>query len=103
MPQVKVKICGVTNWTDAQRAIEGGADFLGFNFYAGSPRHIGPAKARKIVERLPKQVAAVGVFVNETEESVLEIARAVGLDYVQLHGDESPATVARLGRSFRVI
>ena len=76
---VKVKICGITNWTDAKRAIDSGADLLGFNFYARSPRYVTPAKARRIVRRLPKGVSSVGVFVNETEEKILEIAREVGL------------------------
>ncbi len=100
---MRVKICGITNWTDARRAIESGADFLGFNFYPGSPRYIAPAKARRIVQRLPKGVSAVGVFVNEPEKKVLEIARGVGLDYLQLHGDETPETVARLQRVLPVI
>ena len=86
-----MKICGITNWPDARRAVEAGADFLGFNFYAGSPRYIAPAKARRIVRRLPKRVGAVGVFVNESEEKMAEIARSVGLAQLQLHGDESPA------------
>jgi phosphoribosylanthranilate isomerase len=103
MARVKVKICGITNWTDAKRAIAAGADLLGFNFYPGSPRYITPARARRIVRRLPKGVAAVGVFVNETEDRTIEIARAVGLDYVQLHGDESPASVARIARTLPVI
>jgi len=103
MHRVRVKICGITNWTDARRAIESGADFLGFNFYPGSPRYIAPAKARRIVKKLPKGVAAVGVFVNEPEEKMLEIARRVGLDYLQLHGDESPETVAHLQRALPVI
>jgi phosphoribosylanthranilate isomerase len=101
--KVKVKICGITNWLDARRAIDAGADFLGFNFYSGSPRYVTPAKARLIVRRLPKLIAAVGVFVNETEEKTLEIARAVGLHCVQLHGDETPATVEHVGRLFPVI
>lgn len=103
MARVKVKICGITNWTDARRAVAEGADLLGFNFYAGSPRYVAPAKAKRIVRRLPKKVSAVGVFVNESEEKMLEIARAVGLDTLQLHGDETPAMVARLKRSFPVI
>jgi phosphoribosylanthranilate isomerase len=103
MARVKVKICGITNWRDAKRAIEGGADLLGFNFYARSPRYITPRKAREIARRLPKRTIAVGVFVNETEEAMLEIARTVGLEYLQLHGDESPETVARMERSFGVI
>ena len=99
----RVKICGITNWTDAKRAILGGADFLGFNFYMRSPRYIAPAKARLIVRRLPKDVSGVGVFVNETEAKMLEIARAVGLSHLQLHGDELPAAVRRLERSLHVI
>lgn len=98
-----MKICGVTNWPDAKAAVEGGADFLGFNFYAGSPRYIAPPKARRIVRRLPKWVSAVGVFVNEREEEMLSIARHVGLDYLQLHGDEPPAAVSRLKGSLPVI
>jgi phosphoribosylanthranilate isomerase len=98
-PKVKVKICGITNWADARRACEAGADFLGFNFYRASPRYIDPAKARGIVRRLPRNVAAVGVFVNEPEETMLETARAVGLKYLQLHGEERPQIVSRLRRS----
>ena len=100
---MRIKICGITNSRDARRAIECGADLLGFNFYPGSPRYVTPAKARRMVQRLPKNVSAVGVFVNEPEEKVLAIARRVGLKYLQLHGDESPAEVARLAREVPVI
>jgi phosphoribosylanthranilate isomerase len=100
---VKVKICGITNWSDARRAVEAGADFLGFNFYPKSSRYIAPAAARRILQRLPAGVPSVGVFVNEPEREMLAIARQVGLDYVQLHGDEPPEVVSRMRRSFRVI
>jgi phosphoribosylanthranilate isomerase len=103
MAKVKVKICGITNWADAKRAADAGADFLGFNFYRLSPRYISPAKARQIVGRLPKRVRAVGVFVNEREEKMLDIARTIGLDMLQLHGDESPSEVASLRRRLPVI
>jgi phosphoribosylanthranilate isomerase len=103
MSKVKVKICGITSWTDARRAIEAGAHFLGFNFYRPSPRYIQPAAARRIIRRLPKGVAAVGVFVNETEANMLAITRRVGLDYLQLHGDETPEQVTRLKREIPVI
>jgi phosphoribosylanthranilate isomerase len=103
MGKVEVKICGITNGVDAKQAIEGGARFLGFNFYPGSPRYIPPAKARVIVRGLPKGISVVGVFVNESEEKMLEIAQKVGLSHLQLHGDELPASVGRLERSFRVI
>jgi phosphoribosylanthranilate isomerase len=100
---VKVKICGITNWRDARCAMEAGADFLGFNFYSGSPRYIAPAMARRIVRRLPKKVVSVGVFANMPEKKMLRIARTVGLDCLQLHGDESPETVVRLERDLPVI
>jgi phosphoribosylanthranilate isomerase len=103
MAKVKVKICGITNWTDARRAVEAGAQFLGFNFYRPSPRYIQPAAARRIIRRLPDGIAAVGVFVNEPEANMLAVARRVGLDYLQLHGDEPPEQVARLKREIPVI
>lgn len=103
MARVKVKICGITSWRDARRACEAGADFLGFNFYPGSPRYIEPAKARRIIRRLPKSIGVVGVFQDESEKNVRAIARQAGLGYLQLHGDEPPAMVLRLGRSWHVI
>jgi len=103
MAKTRVKICGITNWSDAKQAFEAGAEFLGFNFYRESPRYISPSRAKTIVRRLPKNVSAVGVFVNESESSALENASGVGLKYVQLHGDESPQTVAHLSRRVRVI
>jgi phosphoribosylanthranilate isomerase len=103
MAKVKVKICGITNWTDARRAVEAGAQFLGFNFYRPSPRYIRPAAARRIIRRLPDGITAVGVFVNESEANMLAIARRVGLDYLQLHGNEPPEQVARLKREIPVI
>ena len=103
MARVKLKICGITSWMDARRACEAGADFLGFNFYLRSPRYIGPAKARSIIRRLPRGVDAVGVFVNESEDKILKIAGTAGLGYLQLHGDETAAAVARLARALPMI
>jgi phosphoribosylanthranilate isomerase len=92
-----VKICGITNLEDALAAVEAGADLLGFNFYAKSPRHVSPQEARLIAEELPEGVARVGVFVNESEPRA--VARAVeesGVGAAQLHGDETPEFCARL-------
>jgi phosphoribosylanthranilate isomerase len=100
---VRVKICGITNWADAKAAIDAGADALGFNFYNASPRKISVSHAREIVRHMPKNVNAVGVFVNERPAQVLKIARAVKLGALQLHGEESPKTVEQLARSFPVI
>jgi len=100
---VLVKICGITSLADAQRAIEAGADALGFNFYRRSPRYVSPAEARKIVERLPARILAVGVFVNEPAAAVRRTARAAKLDWVQLHGGETPEEVAQLAQFYPVV
>ena len=86
-----VKVCGITNLEDALAAVEAGADLLGFNFYARSPRYISPEDARRIVERVPEGVVCVGVFVNESSpEDVLRHTRESGVAAAQLHGDETP-------------
>ncbi|HEY2351558.1 MAG TPA: phosphoribosylanthranilate isomerase [Candidatus Acidoferrum sp.] len=94
----RVKICGITNLADAASACEAGADAVGLNFYPRSPRNISVARAAEIRAQLPAGVEAFGVFVNSGPEEILEVCRAVGLDAVQLHGDEPPDVVARLAR-----
>jgi phosphoribosylanthranilate isomerase len=87
----RVKVCGITNLEDALASLDAGADMLGFNFYARSPRYVTPAEARKIIERLPEGATCVGVFVNEPAPAEVErIAREAGLGAAQLHGDETP-------------
>lgn len=87
---VKIKICGITNLEDAKAAIEFGADALGFVFYNKSPRAISPDNARSIISSLPPFTSTVGVFVDEDNTSIEEIASYAGLNVIQLHGDEPP-------------
>jgi len=87
---VKVKICGLTNCDDAAAAIDMGADLLGFNFYPRSPRFIAPEKAGEIIGRLPGFVDVAGVFVNASFDEIRETLGVCPLNWVQLHGDETP-------------
>jgi len=95
-----VKICGITTLDDALAAVDAGADALGFNFYARSPRYISPANAREITNHLPPSIMKVGVFVNHELQSVLAIASEAHLTAVQLHGDESPEYCRQLEQTF---
>ncbi len=86
----EIKICGLTSLADARFVAENGADALGFIFYPKSPRKVTPGGVRDIVRALPAEVAKVGVFVNEGIQTVREVMEHCGLDFVQLHGNESP-------------
>ena len=106
IPQVKIKICGMTQLKDALFAIEQGADAVGFIFYKKSPRSTTMKTVRDIILKLPPLAGTVGVFVDETVERVNKVADYCGLDMVQLHGDESPAFCRKIHRrvikAFRV-
>lgn len=90
------KICGITNLEDALTAADAGADALGFVFHEGSPRKTDPETVRKIVGKLPGRIEKVGVFVNQTEDSICALADETGLSAVQLHGDSLDPHVADL-------
>jgi phosphoribosylanthranilate isomerase len=90
MIAVKVKICGITNVEDALAAIEMGADLIGFNFYPQSKRYVTPDQARAIIDKLPTFVDIAGIFVNAAGEHVRAVAKMCSLNWVQLHGDETP-------------
>ena len=92
---VKVKICGIMNLGDARVAADAGADAIGLVF-AESPRRVSVERAKEIAAALPQDILKVGVFVDAGPEEVLRIAREVGLDYAQLHGDEPPEAVAEI-------
>jgi len=91
-----VKICGITNLPDALCAIDAGTNALGFVFYPRSPRFCDVEKARHIIRELPRSVVKVGVFVDEPIDLLLQYLSNLPLDYVQLHGSESPEFCSKL-------
>ena len=98
MSKLLVKICGITKVEDAQCAVKAGADALGFMFWHMSTRKLDPSFAAEIARTLPSTVRRVGVFVNEPREEMARMADAVGLDLLQLHGDEPPEALEGLPR-----
>lgn len=95
---LRVKICGITRLEDVQAACRAGADALGFVFYEKSPRHVSIYTAAMLVRALPPFVQSVGLFVDAQPDFIERVLRAVPLDVLQFHGNESPAACARYGR-----
>ena len=85
---VKVKICGITKVEDARAAIAFGADMIGVNFYAPSPRYVSIERACEIRGTIDAADKVVGVFVNASREFVAHCLDTVRLDLLQFHGDE---------------
>jgi phosphoribosylanthranilate isomerase len=92
----KIKICGITNPSDALGAVKAGADAIGLNFYERSLRSVTPLDALEIVARLPEELVVVGVFVNALAEEISELESHLRLGAIQLHGDENPEILSQL-------
>jgi phosphoribosylanthranilate isomerase len=89
----QVKVCGVCDVSGALAAAEAGADLIGFHF-CSSRRRITPEQAREmavaLAGRSDRRPRLVGVFIDQSEAEVEEVAAFVGLDVLQLHGSEAP-------------
>jgi phosphoribosylanthranilate isomerase len=94
---VLVKICGLTDPTEAIACASAGADWIGLNFHPASPRRVDPTLAAEIVASLPEGTRAVGLFVDRPPAEVAATAERVGLTIVQLHGQEPPEDLLALG------
>jgi len=100
---LRIKICGITNREDAFAAVEYGADAVGFVFHPKSPRAVTLETAKKILSELPPFINAVGVFVNESKTNIEEIVEGVGLNVIQLHGNEPPEACHLLRKVIKAI
>lgn len=99
---IRVKICGVTTVADSRTVAAAGADAVGLNFYARSPRHLSRERAHEIAAAIPASVLKVGVFVDVPIDEIRRTFEQVPLDLVQLHGNEPDALAVDLG-AHRVI
>ena len=98
LARLGVKICGITSLEDARVAVDAGADAVGFVLWPGSPRYVSRETARDIAAALPPFVSRVGVFVDPTSDELRDAAEEIGLDVLQLHGNEDLDTLAPLPR-----
>ena len=103
---MEFKVCGLTNFEDATFAASRGAHALGFVFYEPSPRCADINEIADFVIDLPRHIAKVGVFVDEDPARIHQIYKSCRLDFVQLHGKESPQYCQELDlpyiKAFRV-
>jgi phosphoribosylanthranilate isomerase len=97
-----VKICGVTSVADARMVAAAGAQAIGLNFFAGSPRYVETGVALEIIQSLPSFVEPVGLFVDTPIPEIRHIANSLGLRTIQLHGAVTPQTIAEL-REFSIV
>ncbi|TWT65214.1 phosphoribosylanthranilate isomerase [Allorhodopirellula solitaria] len=102
MIDFQIKICGIRSTDDVAACAAAGADCVGLNFYPPSVRYLDPreTKARAVNDQAAAAgLVRVGLFVNETADSIIDIAGLLNLDAVQLHGDETPQLAQSLLQS----
>ena len=86
-----IKICGITRHEDALLAAQLGADAIGLNFYADSPRVINVEQLEDIVGELDQKILVVALFVNPDRELVDSVISTGKVNFLQFHGSESPS------------
>ncbi|MCC6717185.1 MAG: phosphoribosylanthranilate isomerase [Acetobacteraceae bacterium] len=91
---VRIKICGITTAAGMDAAVAAGADWVGFNFFPTSPRHVTPAQAAALAARsgVPTMV---GLFVQPTDAEIAATLAAIALDVLQLYTDVARAAAIR--------
>lgn len=97
---IRVKICGLTDSADIPAAILAGASYVGFVFFAGSPRNLDLETATEMAVSVPEGIAKVGLTVDADNVTLDELTERVPLDMLQLHGDESPARVSEVRQRY---
>jgi len=98
---IAVKICGLKTPEDAHSAIQAGADLLGCVFFPPSPRNVSPEQAAEVFDMVgDADVLKVGLFVNPTDDELMNVLNHVRLDLIQLHGHESPERVEEVRQTF---
>ena len=93
---VKVKICGLKSISTVKYAVRCGVDYIGFVFFEKSPRFVDIYSVRKLTDLVPAEIKTVGLFVNASRRHIEKVSKEARLDYLQLHGQETPEQVGKL-------
>ncbi|MZR29820.1 phosphoribosylanthranilate isomerase [Sneathiella litorea] len=97
---VHAKICGLSDSAGVDAAILHGAAFVGFVFYPPSPRNVSPFVAATLAAKVPPHIKKVGLFVDPDEKLIRSVLTNVPLDWIQLHGSESPERVREIKETY---
>ena len=97
---IQTKICGIKTPDALKAAVDNGVRFVGFVFYAPSPRNVTIDIARELAYAIPTGVRCVGLFVDPTDEEIERVTGAVQLDMIQLHGGETPERVREIKQKY---
>ncbi len=97
---MRAKVCGLSTPESVAAAAQAGAAYVGFVFFAKSPRHVPIEQARQLALDVPVGLCKVALTVNATDAELSEILDAVPIDMLQLHGAESPERVADIKTRF---
>ena len=95
-----VKICGLSTADAVEAAVAGGAAFVGFVFFAKSPRHVSPERVKTLAVSVPSDVKKVGLLVDAIDAEIESILKDAPLDMLQLHGSETPERVEEVKSKF---
>ncbi|MDE2791756.1 MAG: phosphoribosylanthranilate isomerase [Paracoccaceae bacterium] len=97
---MKVKICGLSDAASLEASVSGGADYVGFVFFARSPRNVPVDRARALSARVPEGVCRTALFVDPDDAYLAHVLDRVRVDMIQLHGDETPDRVTEVRNRF---
>lgn len=98
--QTKIKFCGLTSYDDVAFANKNNIYMIGFIFVKGSSRFIKFSKAKEIISKFENDLNIVGVFVDADDEWI-DLALDAGINYIQLHGEESPERCEEIKNLFK--
>ncbi len=98
MKEVSIKICGITQEKDISAIVDFGIDFLGFVLVKGSSRYVSINRLKRLLKVIPSPISSVALLVNPKDDIIEQITNEVKIDFLQLHGQESPERVSEIAK-----